>query len=230
MKSRAERLQRLRGKGMDAAKLERAEETLHGVGDAELPPEWVDATVAKVTRTVSRRRLVRGLALAAAVLVVMVLTASTTILWNGRNAQATLTYPAAVEILLEGSPDHIARTAMAIAAGRIEFAIRVFRDIQEDPRTTREPREAAERQLARLKNCLDGAHDPSAGSTSDAFLNAGDRARENALRDDIRVEAVNQLGTWSVSGIQAIQAVRASKPELTHDCDLAIKAIRKKLP
>jgi hypothetical protein len=233
MTARQERLRRLRGKGMDVAKLARAEETLRTMGDAKLSPEWIDATVARVTSTAvaSRRpRLVRRMAFAAAALLLGVLSmAGVKVLWpEGRDAINTLDYPTALGIL-EQPKDTEQRQclALAIASGRINRVIADFEQLSKDPSTSLEVSTGVAHRLASLRQALDGPMPKRVGATIE-MKELVDTVMQPDMSDAERLRLVDQLYNSTLNGILTVREMTAESGMARKGRDHLLRTLRSK--
>jgi hypothetical protein len=203
------------------------------MGDAELSPEWIDATVAKVTGTAvttRRPRLVRRMALAAAALLLGVLSfAGVNVLWpEGRNSSETLDYLTALSILEQPKDtDQRYWSALAITSGRIRRVMADFEQLSNDSSIGPEMASNVADRLAGLRQALDGPVQRRAGATVEV-KGLVDQLMQRNLNDTERLKLVDQLYSSALNGILTIREMTAESEKARKGRDHFLRALRSK--
>ena len=235
MKTRAARLRLLRGKGMDADALHSAEQLLRSTGDAELSPEWIDATVHSVTRSTHRRRLVRGLMLAAAaVLLGMLSIASGSVLWpSSRDSINTLDYPTALR-MLAAPYDHDSRyqtkieqryrSALKIAWGRIDRVLSDFRKLEGSQDYSPQFRAKTTQRLNSLREALNGPVTQTKFGSPEDVKDFVDDLMRPGLSETERGKVLDRLYRSALDGILTMREM--TEPEVLEGRDHFLHALR----
>lgn len=230
----SKRRSRFRGKGMDPPELARAEENLRNTGDAELSPEWIDATVARVTGAKAARRrfrFVSRVSLPAAVLLAsLLMLAAVTVLWpERRNSPTTMSYAMAVAILERtDQPVKSQKAALATVSGRVAFAIDTIQQVHARSDLDPELIAAAASHLVTLKQIVATGTSRRSGPVDEDLADAGRDVLLDTQPKERRLLLLDYLGSSACSGVIAVLEMANSTPVLV-DREIVIKALRRQL-